>query len=367
MKMIIRQILATSLTIVALVMVGPKAQAVTPPPDGGYPNGNTAEGQDALLSLTAGGFNTASGWFSLKQLTTGNLNTAVGAGTLVLSTSDQRNTAIGAGALLRNAGGGQNTAAGSLALLFNTVGNFNTAVGDEALTANIDGMDNAATGVGALVANTTGDGNTAGGRGALARNTGGNNNTALGYQAGFNATTGDGNVYLGADMQGVADEANHTYIRNINTTSVNGAGTDTVTVDLTTGLVGHASSSRRYKHDIKAMEDSSAALYQLKPVTFRYNEGVDHSQSLDYGFIAEEVAQVDPNLAIRDRNGEVENVRYSAINAMLINEFLKEHCKVEQQQNEIEALRQELKTQRALIQKMNDRVELSQPAPSDRE
>jgi len=99
------------------------------------------------------------------------------------------------------------------------------------------------------------------------------------------------------------------------------------------------------------MEDSSAALYQLKPVTFRYNEDVDHSQSLDYGFIAEEVAQVDPNLAIRDRNGEVENVRYGAINAMVINEFLKEHCKVEQQQNEIEALRQELKTQRALIQK----------------
>src|SRR6267154_6407931 len=99
-----------------------------------------------------------------------------------------------------------------------------------------------------------------------------NDNTALGFQAGILATTGDGNVYIGAGMSGVAGEANHTYVRNINTTSVNGMGTDTVTVNLTTGLLGHLSSSRRYKDDIKPMHKASEALYRLKPVTFRYKK-----------------------------------------------------------------------------------------------
>jgi hypothetical protein len=147
-------------------------------------------------------------------------------------------------------------------------------------------------------------------------------------------------------------------------------GTDTVTVDLTTGLLGHLSSSRRYKEDIKPMDKTSEALYMLNPVTYRFKKDVDPSQSLDYGLIAEEVAKVDPNLAIRDRNGQIESVRYSAINAMLLNEFLKEHKKVEEQQasiaelkNEVQTVVAQLKEQAAQIQKVSAQLEVSKPAP----
>jgi hypothetical protein len=147
-------------------------------------------------------------------------------------------------------------------------------------------------------------------------------------------------------------------------------GTDTVTVDLTTGLLGHLSSSRRYKEDIKPMDKTSEALYMLNPVTYRFKKDIDPSQSLDYGLIAEEVAKVDPNLAIRDRNGQIESVRYSAINAMLLNEFLKEHKKVEEQQasiaelkNEVQTVVAQLKEQAAQIQKVSAQLEVSKPAP----
>jgi hypothetical protein len=122
-----------SLTILYLVCVGPlaKVEAVSPSPDGGYPGANTAEGQEALLNLTAGDFNTAVGWLSLATVTTGQLNTAIGAGTLLLNTADG-NTATGAGALLNNTIGFSNTANGSFALSSNTTGNHNTAVGREA-------------------------------------------------------------------------------------------------------------------------------------------------------------------------------------------------------------------------------------------
>jgi hypothetical protein len=340
----------------------PTVQAVSPPPDGGYAGGNTAEGQNALLGFTIGGFNTAVGFFSLAGMVAGNLNTAVGAGTLALNNAN-RNTATGAGALLRNSGGGQNTANGAFALLFNTIGGFNTAVGDNALSGNIDGFDNTATGAGALVVNTSGESNTAAGRDALAHNTTGSDNTALGYQAGFNATIGDGNVYIGADMQGVAGEANHTYIRNINTTSVSGGGTDTVTVDLTTGVLGHLTSSRRYKEDIKPMNDASQALFSLKPVSFRYKKEVDQTQSLDYGLIAEEVAQVDPNLAICDRNGHVESVRYTAINVMLLNEFLKQHEAFIQEHRKVARLEKQVEALTAGLQKVTAQLELRKSAP----
>ena len=146
-------------------------------------------------------------------------------------------------------------------------------------------------------------------------------------------------------MTGFADESQHTYIRNINTTPVSGAGTDTVTVDLTTGLLGHASSSRRYKEDIKSMDNVSEALYGLHPVTFRYNKEIDRTQSLAFGLIAEEVAEVNPDLVARNSQGESESVHYDAVNAMLLNEFLKEHDQMQdlkaivaEQQKQIEAL-----------------------------
>jgi hypothetical protein len=144
---------------------------------------------------------------------------------------------------------------------------------------------------------------------------------------------------------------------------VSGAGTDTVTVNLSTGLLGHVTSSRRYKEDIKPMDKASQALFALKPVTFRYKKEIDQSQTLDYGLIAEEVAKVDANLAIRDKNGQVESVRYSAINAMLLNEFLKTHRRMEEQDKRIEELTAQLKQQAAQIQKVSAQLELSKPAP----
>ncbi|HEX4653438.1 MAG TPA: tail fiber domain-containing protein [Candidatus Udaeobacter sp.] len=367
MKTMTPKALMLSLMVLLIACVAPVAQAVTPPPDGGYPGGNTAEGQNALLNLTSGGYNAAIGWMSLRSASIASFNTAVGAGTLALS-NDIRNTAVGAGALLINHGGGLNTANGAFALLFNTVGSFNTASGDSALAGNIVGMDNTASGAAALVANTTGNENTADGRETLFHNTSGSDNTAVGYQAGLNATMGDGNVYIGAGMQGVAGEANHTYIRNVNTTSVSGGGTDNVTVNLTTGLLGHVTSSRRYKDDIKAIDTASEALFQLKPVSFRYKKEIDQSRSLNYGLIAEEVAEVDPNLAVRDRNGHIDSVRYSAINALLLNEFLKEHQAFVEEQKKVrkleatlDAVSERLKEQEAKIQRVSDQLEVSRP------
>jgi uncharacterized coiled-coil protein SlyX len=223
---------------------------------------------------------------------------------------------------------------------------LNTAVGNQALFSNVSGLDNTAMGDQALTAST------------------GNDNTALGFQAGILATTGDGNVYIGAGMPGVAGESNQTYIRNINTTSVSGAGTDTVTVNLSTGLLGHVTSSRRYKDDIKAMDKSSELLFALNPVTFRYKKEIDQSQTLDYGLIAEEVAKVDSNLAIRDKNGQIESVRYSAINAMLLNEFLKEHkafleeqSKVQEQGATISRLKDELAQQQNAIKALSAQIQ----------
>ena len=423
--------------VLMCVALLPGAQAVSPAPDGGYPGGNTAEGQTALLSLTTGTFNTAIGFLSLRSDTEGQFNTAVGAGALFANVGDQssgtgvENTATGAAALLNNTTGNQNTATGAFALFSNTEGDFNSANGFDALFSNTTGARNTATGHSALASNSTGTLNTANGSAALAFNTTGNDNTAIGAgallnnttgqnntadgafalnqntigtnntangadaltsntagggnvaigmaalfkndfgntntalgdsalanniglasdntaigaDAGFFATTGGGNVYIGAGMTGVADESQHTYIRNINTTPVSGAGTDTVTVNLTTGLLGHASSSRRYKKDIKPMDNVSEALYGLHPVTFRYNKEIDRTQSLAFGLIAEEVAEVNPDLVARNSQGETESVHYDAVNAMLLNEFLKEHRKVVEQQATITEMKSTLARQ----------------------
>jgi hypothetical protein len=339
-----------------------QAQAVVPASDGGYPGANTAEGQSALGSLTTGTYNTAVGWFSLRSNTEGNLNTGLGAGTLLLNTGEE-NTATGAAALLSNVTGENNTANGAFALFSNTTGSLNTANGVGALQNNTTGSYNTAIGWDALRSNISAEQNTAIGYDALNNNTTGAGNLALGSTAGNNATTGNFNVYIGAGMVGVAGESGHTYIRNVNTTSVSGGGADFVTVDLTTGLLGHASSSRRYKEEIKAMDDASEALFALKPVTFRYKKDIDKSQSLQYGLVAEDVAQVDPDLAIRDGKGQIENVRYSAVNAMLLNEFLKEHKKVEELKNTVASLVATVNEQAAHIQRVSDRLEMSRSAP----
>ncbi len=381
----------------------PRTHAVGPPPDGGYPGFNTAEGQNALFNLTSGSANTAIGWFSLFSDTTSSFNTATGAGALLFNTADQ-NTAFGAAALLFNTTGGDNTAVGAAPLLNNTQGDQNTASGADALRSNISGDSHTANGFGALRSNTTGHNNTAVGASALGNNvngggnaafggnalfnnTSGGGNTALGAGAGLNIT-GNGNVCIGVDVFGEAGVDDSTYIRNVNTLTQNfSAGVnDYVTVRLSDGRLGHTAvvSSQRYKQDIKPLAATSHALYALKPVSFRLKKEFDATQALGFGLIAEEVEKVDPALVYRNAKGQVESVRYEMINAMLLNEFLIEHKKVEEKQATIEQLKSnaakqeatiselrkdmgvlasQLKEQAAQIQKVNARIEANELTP----
>jgi uncharacterized coiled-coil protein SlyX len=338
-------------------------QAVSPPPDGGYPGGNTAEGQNALRSTTTGGYNAAVGYFSLFANTIGSFNTALGAGALDLNTGDN-NTATGAAALLLNTTGIHNTANGAIALVNNTTGSFNTAAGDNALFSNTIGTENTATGASALSANTEGSFNTAVGVGALNMNTTGASNTALGNAAGL-SITGDGNVCIGALVIGAVGLNDTTWIRNINTTP-QGFISNTnnyVTVRMSDGRLGFSSagftttvSSRRYKEDIKPMDKASEALLALKPVTFRLRGEFDPSHRPQWGLIAEEVEKVNPDLVDRNNKGEVESVRYDMVNAMLLNEFLKEHRKVEEQQAKIGRLETAASKQVATITELKSTV-----------
>jgi len=433
------------------------AFGVSPPPDGGYPGGNTAEGQNALFSLTTGGYNAAVGLFSLRSNTTGSFNTAMGAGALFANnanqntatgagalfsnttgafntangafalfsntdgpsntavgnmalfnnTSGNRNTALGESAMIANTMGGSNTAIGVSALRNNATGNFNTAVGHDALVANqvsgntavgfragygnTTGYSNTAVGNGALIANATGWENIAIGDGALAGNTasttntavgvralgGGTQgvlNTAIGYEAGYNVD-GIGNVCIGAGVHGQAGELGITRIANIYSTGAASGRAVYVTSD---NILGTLESSRRYKDEIKSMGEMSEAIFSLRPVSFRYKEKIDPERCLSFGLIAEEVAEVDPALVTPDRNGDPETVRYEAVNAMLLNEFLKEHRKVQElcasnaeqkkqlaeQRNEIHALTAALKEQAAQIQKVSVELKTMRVTPN---
>jgi hypothetical protein len=398
-------------TILPLLIAGviacfgllPRTQAVVPAPDGGYPGGNTAEGLNALLSLTTGSFNTAVGWFSLESTSASNFNTALGAGTLLFNVAES-NTAIGAGALLFNTAGEANTAAGTQALFSNDTGNANAATGDAALYSNVDGSNNTANGTAALFFNT-GSRNTASGRSALFDNTSGGDNTATGYSALFNNTTGSfntatgtdallnnttgshntalgyfagsdvtgiGNVCIGANVNGDAAVDDTTWIKNVNTLTQNFAAgvNDYVTVRLSDGRLGHTAvvSSRRYKEDIKPLDVTSEALYALKPVSFRLKKEYDETHALGFGLIAEEVEEVEPALVYYNKHGQAESVRYEMINAMLLNEFLKAHKIVEEQQATIAQLKKEvasvvarLEEHDSKIQRVSDQVLINNP------
>ena len=186
-------LVALALGAFALAQAG---RAVSPPPDGGYPGGDTAEGQNALLSITTGTNNRAVGLLSLSGLKDGKFNTALGAGTLLFNVADE-NTATGAGTLLSNTTGNLNTANGAFALFLNTEGTFNTANGDRVLFSNTIGSNDTANGASALLNNTVGSDNTADGVSALANNVTGNSNTATVANALFNNTTGSNNIALG--------------------------------------------------------------------------------------------------------------------------------------------------------------------------
>jgi len=367
---------AFGLVMVASVTLLSRVQAVVPPPDGGYPNFTTAEGYNALKALTTGVGNTAVGTFSLFDVSTGNFNTAVGAGSLDLNQADS-NTATGAAALLFNTTGTLNTAVGTAALEFNVSGSKNTANGAFALFNNIGADDNTATGYEALFRNATGAGNTASGFLALSSNTGGSANTAIGDQAlngntigsqnvaiGFGAgsalVTGNFNIYIGPGTPGLPGESSACYIGNIfNSTSASGVP---VLVNSANKL-GTATSSKRFKTDIKPMDNASDALFSLEPVAFRYKKEIDPAQTPELGLVAEDVEKVNPDLVVRDREGKPYSVRYDQVNAMLLNEFLKAHCRMEKQDKRIEQLTAQLKQQAAQIQKVSAQLELKKTAP----
>src|SRR5215211_159943 len=294
-NMKLKNVIQISIIIVCLGLL-PNMQAVVPAPDGGYPGGNTAEGQDALLSLTTGGFNTGVGFLSLRSNTIGSLNTAIGAGALFAN--------VGTGS---NGEGSQNTATGAGALLSNNTGSDNTATGAFSLFSNTIGVANTANGSGALNSNTTGGANTANGAAALFNNTTGNGNTAIGYFAGINQTTGFNNVYIGNQMTGVAGESNACYIKSIfGQTTASGVP---VLINSNNKL-GTTTSSKRFKKDIKPMDKASEALLALKPVTFHYKEGIDPAGISQFGLVAEEVEKIDPDLVVRDKEGKPYTVRY---------------------------------------------------------
>jgi len=453
-KLISRSPLRRGLLLIALTSVcfalsaTARAQLPSPTPDGGYPSQNTAEGTNALFSLTTGHDNTAIGFSALDSNTTGEYNTAVGSDALKNDTFGFINTAIGSGALQNNISGNFNTAIGCVALVGNTTGNNNTAEGYLALGSNRTGLNNTAngfealysnqsgtsntatgfkalynstgngstatgyqallknttgsntaagahvlqnnttgtqntaSGVNALLLNKIGNGNTAEGQGAL-QNSVGSFNTALGFNAGANLTTGSDNIDI--DAGGVAGESGTirigvpskqlaTYVAGIYGATV---ATGVQVIVAPNGQLGTVQSSARYKDDIKPMDKASEALFKLKPVTFRYKQELDPEKIPQFGLIAEEVEKINPNLIARDEKGEIYTVRYEAVNVMLLNEFLKEHRKVEEQQATITRLeskvakqeltatqqQQQIETLTATVRKVSDQVALSKPAP----
>lgn len=362
------------------------ARSVQPPnvvvSDG---NGNTAMGTLALKNLTVGQTNTAAGYSALGSNTVGSGNTAMGDAALSANTSGADNSALGLLALAHNENGGQNTASGARALrdndtgfsntatgadalgsnrtgsyntsagvasmYYNTLGIRNAATGFAALYRNTTGSNNTADGVEALYSNTTGLSNTAVGQAALFNNDSGYRNVALGFQAGF-AVTGSDNITIGTFTQGKAAEngvirigtksyQSKAFIAGISGVKTGLATAKTVFIDAN-GQLGTIKSSRIYKEDIHPMGDVSARLLSLQPVTFRYKETYDDgSRPIEFGLIAEDVAEVFPELVVNDSDGKPETVRYDLIATLLLNEFEKEHAIVQAQSERIAELEKE--------------------------
>jgi len=392
------------------------ARATPPPKPEDRGNGNSAaENVQALNLGTTGSDNTAHGWFSLFSNTTGSSNTADGFQALYGNTEGGDNTAYGFQALHTNTGrldtqaGSFNTAVGYQALHSNSgnsfrTGSFNTAIGYQALYSNATGIestaigyqalfsdigsgDNTAIGHRALYNNTMGVLNTALGADSLSSNTGGVLNTAIGTGAGGSVTTASNAICIGAFVAG-ADVNNSCFIGNIRGVTTQNPDAVPVVID-SAGQLGTASSSHRFKNNIKPMDKASEAILSLKPVTFSYK--TDNTNTLQFGLVAEDVADVNPDLVVRDNNGEIYTVRYDAVNAMLLNEFLKERDRgkeqqatitqlksdvmnqeatiaelkltVAQQQERMQCLSAQLNEQAAQIQKVNAQVQMSKAAP----
>jgi uncharacterized coiled-coil protein SlyX len=358
----------------------PQAQAVCQ--QGCLSSNNTALGEDALISNTTGFNNAAIGFDALFSTTTGSGNTATGWTALQSNTTGFNNTANGSNSLARNSTGINNTATGEGALFLNTTGSQNTADGVFALGNNIDASQNTAIGFEALIFNTTGASNTSVGYNSLLNNTTGSNNVALGASAGINLTTGDFNIDI--SNAGVAGESRtirigtrgthrNTSIAGISGVAVpNGVG---VIID-SNGHLGTVVSSERFKDQIKPMDKASEAILALKPVTFRYKHDLDPNGIPQFGLVAEDVEKINPDLVARDDQGKPYSVRYEAVNAMLLNEFLKEHCTVREQAATIAELklavakeeataaqqRRQIEALTAGLQKVSAQLEATKPA-----
>src|SRR6267142_1147027 len=380
-----RSALLPVLVLLACFALSPHARAVCQ--EGCLTNNNTVLGDDALISVTTGFDNTALGFEALFSVTTGSANTATGWTALQSNTTGFNNTANGSNSLARNTTGINNTATGEGALFLNTTGSQNTADGVFALGNNIDASQNTATGFEALIFNTSGASNTSVGYKSLSNNTTGSSNIAVGASAGMNLTTGNFNIDIG--NAGVAGESRAIRIGTTGTharTFIAGISGATVPTGVgvivgANGKLGTVVSSARFKDEIKPMDKASEAILSLQPVTFHYKKDLDPEGISQFGLVAEQVEKVNPDLVARDDEGKPYTVRYEAVNAMLLNEFLKEHRKVQeqeatitqlkndfqtvsrQQRKEIQLLSAQLKEQATEVQKVSALLEASKPAP----
>jgi len=311
---------------------------------------------DALFANTTGTFNTAAGRNALYSNTDGTENTASGYGALYFNTTGNRNNASGMGALYKNTTASDNNAMGANALHDNTTGTLNNAMGNYALEYNTTGVNNNAMGYAALLRNTTGGSNSAQGFYALAYNTTGSGNIAIGYQAGIKSITGNSNIFIGhpgvAGDSGtirIGNSAAHAAFYVAGVAGVNVTGGAGVVID-STGHLGVVSSSVRYKEDVRSLGDVSERILKLRPVSFRYKQATaDGTKPLQYGLVAEEVAQTMPELVVYGADSQPQTVAYHVLPTLLLNELQKEHAIILRQQAE-------LKSQRARLDAMETQL-----------
>lgn len=356
--------LMTIVLLLGCLEVSPITQAVSPPPDGGYGGNNTAEGTEALFNLSTGVWNSAVGYRALYRDATGIRNTAVGFEALynnngAFNVNGLDNVAVGAKAMFSNTTGSRNIAIGTLALYANTTGSNNIAIGDRALW-----QLNGANGVTAIGDSFYSD----------------FNNVEIGRRPDCdsdiseNAVIHAHNIFIGdpGDFTGSPESCiTHSGTQTVHIVVDEFSGTvfvDAVSnhpiagsqvVINASGQLGVAPSSKRFKNNIKPMEQSSESIFALKPVTFRYKAEIDRNNIPQFGLVAEDVDKVSPDLVVRDKEGKPYSVRYEAVNAMLLNEFLKEHDKVEELQSTVAQLIGHLKEQDSKIQKISNDLEIS--------
>jgi len=348
---------------------------------------NCAYGTDALVYngyfVNGAHFNDGFGAFALFSNTDGYTNNAFGNHALFQNIHGAGNTAVGDKALQNNdlsgtGNGNNNTAVGAQALLANVDGFSNNAIGYLALESITDGVQNNAVGVYSLQ-NNNGAANVALGDSAFVNSATGSFNTVVGWHAGAGAAVdGDHNIYLGA-TSGPANGSENSTIRIGDPGFITSCYIAGITNSIIKGVpvvvagnsqLGVAASSARFKDDIKPLDKASESIFALNPVTFRYKKAIDSNATPQFGLVAEQVAKVNPDLVVRDRDGKPYTVRYEAVNALLLNEFIKEHRTLEKQQatialqeSQIKALTTSVREQGAKIREVSAQLELSEPEP----